>query len=405
MSPNQLSDDTVSSNLEGVYRHFSMNQSFESDLQISHLRRRERHVLRRSDATGLRPVRRTSAADEVRPSGLEPGPPVCPAGERPLLRSADDHRIATSTRAGSNAPARGSRPSHADGLFATPSSNLFYPTGIDFHRSERLTALFVFQGSRSAGRLPRVRGGSPARDVGGLGDPHVGGDGRSFRALAASLFPAGAGTLAVEPSTAFDDVERLIAAAARDGGRSRPPPSSALADGQDAPRRSRRSGGRSPWPSPASQKRLRVPARPEASRRTSPTRFGGENVVQFGPSSALPTAPRRSRPLAQGRRRADRRVGPPEGYFYDITRSTFFGDPTDEYRRIWSVVLEAQTRRDREGGSRRPLLRGGRRRAPRHREGRDTASTSRTGSGMASASTCTSLRTWSGTTGRSSSPG
>ena len=33
----------------------------------------------------------------------------------------------------------------ADGLFATPSSNLFYSTGIDFHRSERLTALFLFK--------------------------------------------------------------------------------------------------------------------------------------------------------------------------------------------------------------------------------------------------------------------
>ena len=32
----------------------------------------------------------------------------------------------------------------ADGLFATPSSNLFYLTGIDFWRSERLTALLLF---------------------------------------------------------------------------------------------------------------------------------------------------------------------------------------------------------------------------------------------------------------------
>src|SRR5262249_60905117 len=32
----------------------------------------------------------------------------------------------------------------ANGLFATPSSNLYYLTGIDFHRSERLTALFLF---------------------------------------------------------------------------------------------------------------------------------------------------------------------------------------------------------------------------------------------------------------------
>ena len=32
---------------------------------------------------------------------------------------------------------------------------------------------------------------------------------------AAKLFPASAGTLAVEPSTAYDDVERLLTARAR----------------------------------------------------------------------------------------------------------------------------------------------------------------------------------------------
>ncbi len=32
----------------------------------------------------------------------------------------------------------------------------------------------------------------------------------------------------------------------------------------------------------------------------------------------------------------------PDGYYYDITRSTWFGQPTDEYRKVWSIVLEAQ---------------------------------------------------------------
>ena len=32
----------------------------------------------------------------------------------------------------------------------------------------------------------------------------------------------------------------------------------------------------------------------------------------------------------------------PEGYYYDITRSTWFGEPSEEYRRVWNVVLEAQ---------------------------------------------------------------
>ncbi len=32
----------------------------------------------------------------------------------------------------------------------------------------------------------------------------------------------------------------------------------------------------------------------------------------------------------------------PDGYYYDITRSTWFGEPTDEYRKVWSIVLDAQ---------------------------------------------------------------
>jgi Xaa-Pro dipeptidase len=70
--------------------------------------------------------------------------------------------------------------------------------------------------------------------------------------------------------------------------------------------------------------------------------FGGENVVQFGPSSALPHGASTSRPLARGEAVLIDAWDKPEGYYYDITRSTFFGEPPDEYRRIWDVVLEAQ---------------------------------------------------------------
>jgi Xaa-Pro dipeptidase len=71
--------------------------------------------------------------------------------------------------------------------------------------------------------------------------------------------------------------------------------------------------------------------------------FGGENVVQFGPSSALPHGASGARTLAPGDAVLIDAWDRPSGYFYDITRSTVFGTPTDEYRRIWSVVLDAQT--------------------------------------------------------------
>src|SRR5207237_7984188 len=32
-----------------------------------------------------------------------------------------------------------------------------------------------------------------------------------------------------------------------------------------------------------------------------------------------------------------------DGYYCDIARSTFFGVPPGEYRKVWSVVLEAQS--------------------------------------------------------------
>jgi Xaa-Pro dipeptidase len=70
--------------------------------------------------------------------------------------------------------------------------------------------------------------------------------------------------------------------------------------------------------------------------------FGGENVVQFGPSSALPHGASTSRTLASGEAVLIDAWDKPEGYYYDITRSTFFGNPTPEYRKVWEIVLDAQ---------------------------------------------------------------
>jgi Xaa-Pro dipeptidase len=228
----------------------------------------------------------------------------------------------------------------ADAAFATPSSNLFYLSGIDFHRSERLTALFVFKDSDPVVVCPsfeanRLRGMSAVSEVRTweeTEDPF---------ALAASLFPAGRGTLAVEPSTAYDDVERLLKARAGWKAVSAAPVFAALrmvktAEEIAAIRRAIA---------------MAVPRFAEAFASLAvgtveadvSRRFGGENVVQFGPSSALPHGASGPRPLAKGEAVLIDAWDRPEGYFYDITRSTFFGTPTDEYRKIWSVVLDAQS--------------------------------------------------------------
>ncbi|HKA37982.1 MAG TPA: Xaa-Pro peptidase family protein [Thermoanaerobaculia bacterium] len=228
---------------------------------------------------------------------------------------------------------------HADGLFATPSSNLFYLTGIDFWRSERLTALLLFKDrdplvvcpAFEADRLRRMSAVSEVHTWEETEDP--------FR-LAASFFPAGSGVLAVEPSTAFDDVERLLAARGGWKAVSAAPLITAL-------RMVKR-----PEEIAAIRRAIAIALprfekafaalRPGSVEADISHHFGGENVVQFGPSSALPHGASTSRPLAKGEAVLIDAWDKPEGYYYDITRSTFFGAPTEEYRKIWEVVLAAQ---------------------------------------------------------------
>jgi len=97
----------------------------------------------------------------------------------------------------------------ADGLFATPSSNLFYLTGVDFHRSERLTALLLFQDKDPVMICPAFEA-SRLRRMSAVANVVTWEETEDPFARAGGLFPAEFGTLAIEPSTAFDDVERLL---------------------------------------------------------------------------------------------------------------------------------------------------------------------------------------------------
>jgi Xaa-Pro dipeptidase len=228
----------------------------------------------------------------------------------------------------------------ADGFVATPSSNLFYLTGIDFHRSERLTALFVFRGRDPfvicpAFEADRLRGMSAVSEI------HTWEETEDPFARAARLFPAAAGVLAVEPSTAYDDVERLLAA--RPGWRSL---SAAAAIGAlrmvKTPEEIDLIRGAIATAVPRFAKAFGS-LRPGSVESEISRAFGGDNVVQFGESSALPHGASGARTLAPGDAVLIDAWDRPDGYYYDITRSTVFGTPTDEYRKIWSIVLDAQT--------------------------------------------------------------
>ena len=228
----------------------------------------------------------------------------------------------------------------ANGLYATPSSNLYYLTGIDFHRSERLTALFLFQDREPVVICPafeaaRLRGMSAVDRVvtwEETEDPF---------AKAAALFPGSAGTLAVEPSTAYDDVERLLRA--RAGWR---PVSAASLFGALRMIKSREEIGMMRQAVTVALPRFRKAfeaLRPGCLESEISASFGGENVVQFGASSALPHGASGPTPLDRDQAVLIDAWDKPDGYYYDITRSTFFGKPTDEYRKIWSIVLDAQS--------------------------------------------------------------
>jgi len=227
----------------------------------------------------------------------------------------------------------------ADGLYATPSSNLYYLTGIDFHRSERLTALLLFPDADPVVVCPafeerRLRGMSAVDRVvtwEETEDPF---------AKAAALIPAPKGRLAIEPSTAYDDVERLLAA--------RPGWTSVSAAPAFATVRMIKTAEeieairRAIAVALPRFRRAFESLQPGATESGISRLFGGENVVQFGPSSAFPHGASTERALATDEAVLIDAWDKPEGYYYDITRSTWFGKPSDEYRKVWSIVLEAQ---------------------------------------------------------------
>jgi Xaa-Pro dipeptidase len=228
----------------------------------------------------------------------------------------------------------------ADGLFATPSSNLFYLTGIDFWRSERLTALLLFADREPVVLCPAFEE-SRLRGMSAVGNLVTWQETENPFEKAAKLFPAAAGSLAIEPSTAYEDVERLLTA--------RPGWKPISAGSAIAALRMVKTPGELAAMRRAVELALPRFARafgslkPGAVEADVSAAFGGENVVQFGESSAMPHGASTARRLAKDEAVLIDAWDRPEGYFYDITRSTFFGKPSDEYRKVWQIVLEAQS--------------------------------------------------------------
>ena len=242
-----------------------------------------------------------------------------------------------------------------DLLIATPSTNYQYFTGYNPGRSERLIALLLPVAGPPAIVCPsfeveRIRRNSVITELRGWEeqeDPHA-----LVRDTVRRLRPgSGGGTIALESSTAYQTFRRLGAAL----------PAWQFVDAAPVTERLRvikapeeiallrRAIAITLDAMAATFAQLAVGATERAVAQILEREMGqrgapGDGLVQFGPSSALPHG-------GPGGPKLERemvvlidcgcRVG---GYTSDITRTIWFGDrPSDEFRKVFNVVHDAQT--------------------------------------------------------------
>jgi len=242
-----------------------------------------------------------------------------------------------------------------DLLIATPSTNYEYLTGYNPGRSERLIALLLPVAGAPAIVCPsfeveRIKRHSVITDLHGWEeqeDPHA-----LVRETVRRLRPgSGRGAIALESSTAYQTFRRLGAAL----------PGWKFVDA--APVTERLRVIKSPEEVGLLRRAIAITLDAMAatfaqlavgatevevaqalSREMQQRGAPGDGLVQFGPSSALPHG-------GPGGPKLERemvvlidcgcRVG---GYTSDITRTIWFGDsPSDEFRKVFNVVHDAQT--------------------------------------------------------------
>ncbi len=241
-----------------------------------------------------------------------------------------------------------------DFLIATPSTNYEYFTGYNPGRSERLIALALAATGAPAVVCPsfeveRIKRHSAVTDVRGWeeqDDPY-----RLARDTVRSLKKLGSGTIALEPTTAYQTYLRLADAL---GGWK-------FVDG--APVTERLRIVKAPEEVGLIRRAIEITEAAMAatfaqlavgmterdvarllSREMQQRGAEGGGLVQFGPSSALPHGGPAAAPLERETVvliDCGCRVG---GYESDITRTVWFGDhPADEFRKVFNVVHDAQT--------------------------------------------------------------
>lgn len=233
-----------------------------------------------------------------------------------------------------------------DALFVTPSTNLAYATGLSMWRSERLTALLLFTDGPAVLITPAFEESNVTRDA-TVDDVKTWREDEDPVAIVAKLLsrkPVG-----IEGSTAYATASLVTSAAAakaEDAG----PLFDALRSikSEEELALMKEAGRRTVTAIAATHDRLRRGMTEREVSNSLEEEFrklgvSGGGLVQFGPSAALPHGGPGDRALAKGDAVLIDCGCRVRGYTSDVTRTVFFGPPSDESRKVYATVDRAQS--------------------------------------------------------------
>jgi Xaa-Pro dipeptidase len=266
-----------------------------------------------------------------------PGKPEMPPLPPPL--KADVYRE-RQVRLRAGAKARG-----WDALLVTPSTNLAYACGLSMGRSERLTALLLLTDGPAVLVTPSFEESNVTRDA-TVDDVKTWKEDENPIALAARLLSRK--SVGVEGSTAFSTAS-LLSAAANAKSEDATPVFDALRMVKSAEELAfiKEAGRRTVLAITATHERLRRGMTEREVSGILQQEFSnvdvrGDGLVQFGASAALPHGGPGDRELAKGDPVLIDCGCRVRGYTSDVTRTVSFGPPSDELRKVYTIVDRAQ---------------------------------------------------------------
>jgi Xaa-Pro dipeptidase len=278
-------------------------------------------------AASIAPSRKASAA-------APPPPPLPP----PLPADTFRERQA---RLRAEAKAHG-----IDVLVLTPSTNLTYAANLEIGRSERLTALLLFTEGPAVLVTPAFEEANH-RKTAVIDDAKTWQEEQDPMALVARTLE-GRKTIGVEGSTAYATAMALAAATSARLEEATPVfDSLRMIKSPEEQAFLREAGRRTGLAIEATHKQLRAGMSESDLARILEEEFAAQGVrggglVQFGPSSAFPHGAPAERRLAKGDAVLIDCGCRVRGYTSDVTRTIFFGSPSDEYRKVYATVDRAQ---------------------------------------------------------------